>query len=313
MNLKLLILLTCASMAIYAEPATSSKGALALPAPVNFTHPNFACSFFDYEARGRKNAFFQEIIAHPAYVNEFLVDNFIHIIQILESAKKQKLSSVYYQSIFNLFTNCLKRADYIQPAAIADLLEKLPDLLSHLSTPISSQPCSSFKDIINEMFISSLKNEFPLFQHQPTLFIDKVSKQAHENIEWHTALLSFLEVVLNKLIWSPKEQIKTWQSAKHLSEMLTKLCENEIILNGTHLNNLFITLIERYNLFLELTYDQLNPEFYKSLKDELLNNPPLMVSLAEEEAFLETKTHRLQRTLLTCEAKTLAREAGIRC
>jgi len=300
-------------MAIYAEPATSSKGALALSAPINFDHPNFACSFFDYEARGKKNLFFQEIIAHPAYVNEFLADNFIHIIQILESAKKQKLPPVYYQSIFNLLTNCLKRADYIQPAALAELLEQLPQLLSHLTTPISTQPCSSFKDIINEMFINSLKNEFPLFQHQPTLFVDKVAKQAQENIEWRTALLTLLEVVLNKLIWSPKEQLKTWQSAKQLGDQLTKLCETEIILNGTHLNNLFITLVERYNLFLELTFDQLNPEFYKSLKDELLNNPPLMVSLAEEEVFLQPKAQRLQKTLITCEAKTLAREAGIRC
>lgn len=313
MNLKLLILLTCASMVIYAEPAPSSKTTLALQAPVNFGHPNFACSFFDYEARGKTNLFFQEIIAHPAYVNEFLADNWIHIIQILESAKKQKLPAVYYQSIFNLFTNILKKAEYIQPAAVAELLERLPDLLSHLNKSTSAQSCTSFKDIINELFISSLKNEFTLFQHQPTLFVDKVSKQAQENIEWRTALLSLLEVALSKLIWAPKEQIKTWQSTKQLGEQLTKLCESEIILNGTHLNNLFITLVERYNYFLELTFDQLDPDFYKSLKDELSNNPPLMVSLAEEEIFLETKTNRLQRTLYSCEAKFLAREAGIRC
>ncbi len=138
----------------------------------------------------------------------------------------------------------------------------------------------------------------------------ELSAKIEEAVELRKVIVLFLETALSKLVWSPQEHNESWKSIKTISDHLADLYEHQLITDVEDLNSLYITLVERYCVFLDIANPYLTSEFYQTVKNDITTESIGMFAVAEQEKHLETKAQRLLRATLMGQARTQAREHG---
>lgn len=253
-----------------------------------------------------------------SYGSDFLPNNFCHLVQLLEYGKQTHQKKAFAKSVFRLFNNRLKSSSYINAYAFTELLEKMPDLLDDLFIVYKSSGFwESLKTSIYTLLYNSFKSDFDTFKSNPTNFLDTLSQEVVNTIqekniaetseqELRKVLLVFLEMNLNKLVWSPEDGENTWESVKTIAQHLTQLVEHNIFDDPDDLNDLFLTLIERYCFFLDLTSTDLSLNFYEAVKNDIVNQPLLLLELEEQENYITPKKEILMRGIAHAQATALA-------
>ena len=247
----------------------------------------------------------------PLYAQEILPNNFFHLIELFQHGAETNKSKEYYESVLRLFTNKLKASSYINAYAFHDLLTQFVPLLGKQFVVDASKAFESLKDVINEMLLSTFVAKFPDFNANPGTFLESVSQDLQHAVEMRKLLMFFLETSLNKLVWNPQDKEKTWDSVKKIAEQLNKLYKHSMVSDQDDLNNLYISLIERYCFFLDITSNQLPSSCYQKIKDDINSHKLAFLELAEQEQYLETKSQRMLRAAFEGEAKARAREQGV--
>ena len=275
---------------------------LNLYAPVKFTSTGI-------------KSFLHDIFNNPLYCAELLPHNFSHLVQFLEYGKKTKQQRAYIKLVIRLFTNKIKSVSYVDASVLNNFLQEVPVLLGEYFLIFKQSQLESIKELINELLYSSFLNKFSSFKANPEDFLTALSEQIVQTIDSSSAankevtveelrkgILIFLEISINKLMWHSSEQEKTWESVKNIANNLSVLMEYNIIPDPDDLNDLFITLIERYCYFLEIVENDLSVDFYEKIKSDICANSIILFE-QEDNEFEEKKSQRLIRTLAYGEAK----------
>lgn len=131
------------------------------------------------------------------------------------------------------------------------------------------------------------------------------------NQELRKTLLVFLEMNISKLVWSPEDGKDTWESVKTIAHNITRLIEHNVIDDPDDLNDLFITLIERYCFFLDITSADLSLDFYQTVKKDISSQSLLLLELEEQEDYITSKSEILLHSLTKAEAGARAYKQGI--
>ncbi len=257
------------------------------------------------------NSFLKDIFNTPSYIQDFLPNNFFHMIEFLHHGNHTGKDSLYVKSVIRLFSNKAKASTYINAYAMSDLLAQLPALLEQHFIISVDKSFDSLKDIIYEIQYQTFSQNFPEFKADHETFLKSLSQQIENAAELRKLITIFLEVSLSKLVWNPQDQFDTWQTTKLIADQLTALHRRTIITDLEDLNSLFITLLERYCFFLDLTSDHLAISTFEKIKEDIHIYPTSLLALAEQEQSLETKMQRFTRCLADLEAKARAREAGL--
>lgn len=248
----------------------------------------------------------------------------------LEYGNQTNKPTLYACGIFKLFSNMIKKAQYIPATSMETMLDKLTTQLApYIKRGISHSYLKRsnigdehlfdrFHATVNTMLYMKFSNEYENFQREPEQFLDQLSTSimeiAQEEVhieKLRNAILRFLELTLAKLVWSVNEPEKSWQSVKNISHKLALLFENSILDDVNDLDDLFWSLIIRYGFFLDLTASLLDPHFYEQIKHDINQEKLLLLELAEQDTFLETKNHYLQRTIMQAQAKNHAYQKGV--
>jgi hypothetical protein len=248
---------------------------------------------------------------NPLYAQEILNNNFSHFLEFIQHGQETKQGKVYYKSVIRLYTNKLKSCPYINAGAFADALPHIKTFLHPQFLIDASKAFESPKDVINEILLSMLVEKFPEFKANPGTFLDSVAQDIEDAMELRKLFVMFLETSLMRLIWNPQDREKTWENVKKIADALNGFYKGSMITDQDDLNSLYITLVERYCFFLDITNANVPASFYQGLKSEITANKIPFLQLAEQEQYLETKSQRLLRTVFECEAKARAREQGI--
>jgi hypothetical protein len=253
---------------------------------------------------------------HPEYGKDFLPNDFCHMIQFLEHGQKTECCKSYVKSVFRLFNNKLKSNDYINAYAFNRLLESMPHLLkNHFIAYKKPGILDSLKETIYTTLLHSFKEKFDTFKAQPIIFLDSVSQQIIElinqkksdettNEELRKTILVFLEMSLDKLLWLPDDGYNTWEVVKDIAHNLTRLVEHNIIDDPDDLNDMFITLIERYCLFLDIASPDLPTDFYEKIKHDVTSQSILLLELEEQEQYIRSKAEILTQGITFAENLT---------
>lgn len=292
-------------------PGSLNDANASLHAPVRFTNNGI-------------QTFLKQTFNHPEYARQVLAHDFSHFVQFLQHGKRMGQKRSYAKQVIRLFTNRLKSTPFINPYAFSNLLSELSDLLSEYFIIFKLADLDPAKLIINDISMNHFAAQFLLFKDNPKQFFDDLSSQIidalnnrYQIVEEVTAedlrksVLIFLEVALNKLVWSPDEQVETWNLCKKIADQLALLMESNIICDPDDLNDLFITLIERYCYFLDVTNNDLPTPFFEKLKQSVATESLVFLEMEEQEQGIETKSERLMRAVLEGEARARARESGI--
>ncbi|MFI5332710.1 MAG: hypothetical protein ACHQVS_01265 [Candidatus Babeliales bacterium] len=264
--------------------------------------------------------FLRSMYNEVEYAQDFLPNDFSHVHQLLS----RKQTRAYAQSVLRLFSNGLKRSSYVNAYAFAGILEQLPTLLEPYFMVSRAQELDAFRTKINTLLYARFLEKFTDFKSNPTLFFNDLSQEIIDALnsnqfdvgdisieELRTTTLIFLEIALNKLIWSPNDTIDTWKLVRKISDHILRLGEYNIIPDPDHLNDLCVSLIQRYCYFLDVTAHDLPIEFYALVKEDLANDMPVFLKIAEQEDIIDSKVNQLQRSLTLCEARARAFRYGI--
>ena len=236
-------------------------------------------------------SFLTEVFNDSRYAAHILPNNFFHFIELLDYGSKNNKPYSYMLSIVRLFTNKLKACRYVNGYEYYTMLIQLNPIVERYFNP--KRKFDSPRDLIFHMIYPALEGRWTEFINEPKAFLRDLSHQMNDALELRKALMLFFEVSLNKLVWSPEDQVDTWNCVKSIATELGALQPHSVIVDTDDLNNLYITLLERYCLFMELTGMQLSDSVYDAITQDInIHNLPWL-ELEEQDALLETKAQRL--------------------
>lgn len=303
---------------------SSNNGSLqsySLPEETNNTELELFCTPIRFTRSGI-HYFLKNIFNHPLYATEYLPHNFSHFIQFIQDGKRNKQPRSYMEAAIRLFMNKMKSCRYISAYAFDEMLDHAPYILKEYciitqQESFFTKATKAIKDTLYQFFM----NKFAYFKEDPDSFFDDMTKamsngfeadvQTHiECEEVRQMMIRFLEIGLTKLVWSPHDQLDTWQSAKEIAQKLALLHEHDMI-NQDELDDLYRTLLESYCHFLDIAGSELSLHTLNTIRDEIAAGGIPLIDLEEQEEVLQSKANRLQLSLVETEAKVRARLQGI--
>lgn len=263
----------------------------------------------------------------PLYIRETLPNDLSYISQLLHVGPQ---SSLYLRSVTNSFTKLLKRCQYVNAGAFSQLLEELPkQLLPYFSLPLSQRYITDsslydvsfadrFPSTINNLLYGKFSTEYDDFRQDPHAFLRSTTTTiltlAQEEMmqeQMKQSLLRLCEIALSKLIWNPAEQEATWSTTKRIGEQLAQLLAYNIIDDTNDLEDLYLTLLNRYCYFVEITATDMSPAFFAAIRNDLQSHDIVLFALAEQDSILEPKLAYMQRTLIEAETTSYRHHAGL--
>ena len=273
----------------------------------------------------------QKELKTPQYCKEILPNNFSYLTDLLQYGNDVGQPRAYIRSVFKLFSNLLKGAEYVNAYAFSDLIDQFPSLIKqHLTAQESRTYLNNtalydanmfdrFKATVNNMLYMKFSTEYEAFKQNPEQFLENISNDIVKTVQEEVSIeqlrqgvIRFCEVGLGKLIWSPEDQEKTWHCVKSISNRLATLLEHNILDDVNDLDDLYWTLVHRYCFFIDITNADMPVKFYQNVKNDIASQQLLLFELDEQDTnFIEPKIQFLTRTLLNAEAKSRAFEQGI--
>ncbi len=279
-----------------------------LPHPTTLRSIDFTRSVF---AEGVV-PFFTNVFNNPLYAKDFLPNNIhFHLLEFLHQGNALGKDSVYVRSVLRLFYNKLKALPYVNAYSFGELLSQLPDALERHFAIDTQQVLGSLKNIIYEIQYHAFMANFAEFKTKPETFLGNLSQQLENAAELRKLIVLLLETSIDRLIWVPSDQFETWQQVKTISHLLAILHERTIIGDLEDLNSLYVALIERYCYFLDVAGKHIDSETYQKIRLDIQKDQLPLLTLEEQQEYIETKLQRLSRCLFELESKSLACESGI--
>ena len=267
--------------------------------------------------RANIQTFLTDVFNHRLYGVYCLPSNFMHIADFLSHSTQVEHPRDFSISIFNLFHTRLKESFWVNPYALAQMLEVITQQCAGMCEPTNH---TSSRAAIKKALYNAMLSRFHELKKDPEYFMTSLANEIIALVEQpeqetiselqHT-VTRFIESALDKVIWDPREQESCWESCKLIAEQLHALHRAHIIRNETALNHCYWSLVYRFCYFLETTGEHLTPETYSIIKNDLVAKNCSFLALEEQEAFVLSKIRRLQLALIDGEVKARAAQAGI--
>lgn len=261
----------------------------------------------------------------PKYRQDILPNNFSYMVQLLDYGVKTDQDREYAGNVLRLFSNLLKGSEYVNSYVFSALIEQIPSLLkpyfmgfkfesgSQLILANDLDMLERLQRMVTSIVYTKFAQDFTNCKTNPEQFLNDLTQRIvtatsqEVSIEQlRQVIIRFLEVGLSKLIWSPKDEEKTWESVKTISHNIASLMEYNIIDDLNDVDALYWTLVHRYRYFLELHSTDMPLACYQKIKNDMLNQKLFLFELEEQESFLPTKQTCLINTVLTQAGKKQA-------
>lgn len=267
--------------------------------------------------RANIQTFLTDVFNHRLYGTYCLPSNFMHIADFLSNSNQVENPREFSLSIFNLFHTRLKESFWVNPYALAQILEVIGQ---HCAPLCENNNKNQTRAAIKKTLYNALLSRFQELKSDPEYFMTNLAneiiavvEQPEQEIiiELQQAIARFIESALDKVIWDPREQESCWESCKLIAEQLHGLHTARILRNETTLNHCYWSLIYRFCYFLETAGEHLSPETYSIIKNDLVAKNCAFLSLEEQEEFVLSKVKRLQLAIIDGEVKARSLQAGI--
>lgn len=263
---------------------------------------------------------FSSLISSPEFSQEILPNDFSSLIKLLNFAKKTYKSPAYMQQVFSLFQKLLKGVTWVNSYAFDELIIQLPSLLDykHKTRFCGAQKLFSdmellerFQKRINPLLFTNLTQGHKQFKQYPEKFLDELTNNLAQVAYYEVSsemlrqsVTRFLETAIDRLVWSPNDEAN-WDMFKNLSMHVTTLYEQSII-DENNLDDIYWSLVHRFNRFMGLMASDLSFKFYQKVKESLETDELPIFALEEQESFMRTKRECFISALLESHARKLA-------
>ena len=263
-------------------------------------------------------AFFTDIFDTDFYVERFFPSCFIHCYDFFNFGLKHKKPCAFASSSLALFTQRLHACTWVNPYALLDLLEKLPDLLGGYC---AAAPVAETREIIKKELRIALLDHFDELKEDPDLFLEETAQKIDAALgqsngplvlrELQSRLVLFLSCAISRLIWNPQEKLDVWNLVTATATKLQVLYDIHLLATYDDLNILLWALLYRFGYFIDCAGSQLPASCYQTMQNDLVARKYIIFALAEPESSLVTKEAYLQKVIMSGLAKAEAAEKGI--
>jgi len=263
--------------------------------PINFTQNGIA-------------HYFTHTYNHEKYT-EYLPYNFSHMIQFLEFGQEQKQNERYAQSIIKLFLQKIKGCDFINSYSLLTTMPKLCDALEPYVQKKEASFLQELQQSLKSRFSSIFSTYHTYFQKNPDAFLDALSEQIakktndvqtrqHIDVE-HVKkdILRFLELCINKLIWSPQEGYDAWVAVNELAVMSQLFLDKNLITDVDALDDIYWSLIHRFCYFLDIAQTDISQEIFITIINDIHTQDLALLQIEEQEEGIINKKNYLLRKI----------------
>ncbi len=257
------------------------------------------------------------------YINKFLPLNLCHAIDFMQFGSTTKLPRACIAGALDMFAQKLKATNFINFYEVSNFVEKLHTIVQQFVTV--ELFIREKKSIIKNVVYKNFFNNFEQFKLNPELFVDKLSYEIIDELYFsqeerdasieklQQSISEFLEVIINRLAWSPIVEKDIWEYIKLLSCQLQALADNNIISGMDMLDKHYWALIHRFSYFLKLTGSDISINTYDKILNDLETKFIPLLHIDEQEDFLTTKKSYLRSEIFAARTKAMAKFNGIIC
>ena len=271
------------------------------------TVPDFFYKPLEY-SQASFQFFLTSIYNHKQYPQGFLALNFLHVISGLNLAPQADQPRRYMRKLFYLFDPKMQLI-YINPHVFSEMLNHVPAVMAPYCNKSheKKQTIESIKETIG----SYLVTHFSHLKNNPEDSLRELAQSVYALTAPHDdkdisiselqhAFHYFLARGITNLVWSPQEQIETWNLVKTLSCQLEKCCEYGMI-DEEMLDDLFWVLLQRYAFFVDLCASDFHQAFFDAIAKDLRTERAALWLLEEREEFITTKLTFFKNALMEAE------------
>jgi len=252
--------------------------------------------------------YFTHTYNHEKYT-EYLPYSFSHMIQFLEHGQEHHQDERYALSIIKLFLQKIKGCDFINSYSLITALPKLADVLIPYVEKKESSFLQELQISLKKRFSDIFSSYSSYFQKNPDAFLDALSQQIakktndiqtqqHIDVE-HVKkdILRFLEICMNKLVWSPEESYDAWIAVNELAEQSHNFLEKKLI-NGTDaLDDIYWSLIHRFCYFIDIAHEDISQEIFIRIINDIETQELMLLGIEEQEEFILSKKAYILRKI----------------
>jgi hypothetical protein len=244
--------------------------------------------------------YFKYTYNHEKYT-EYLPYNLSHMIQFLEFGKNCNQTEAYAKSIIKLFMQKIKGCEFMNSYNLVTSMPKIADSLEPFMIKKETTFLQEVQKSLKDRFSSIFSNYFSYFQKNPDAFLDALSEQiAKKTNEMHTQqhidvehikkdVLRFLELCINKLIWSPNDAYEAWISINEIATQADYFLRKKLLTDVDALDDLYWSLIYRFTYFLDIAHEHISEETLIQIVQEIHTEKLLLFMIEEQEDVITTK------------------------
>jgi hypothetical protein len=244
--------------------------------------------------------YFKYTYNHEKYT-EYLPYNLSHMIQFLEFGKNCNQTEAYAKSIIKLFMQKIKGCEFMNSYNLVTSMPKIADSLEPFMIKKETTFLQEVQKSLKDRFSSIFSNYFSYFQKNPDAFLEALSEQiAKKTNDMHTQqhidiehikkdVIRFLEVCINKLIWSPNDPYEAWISINEIATQADYFLRKKLITDVDALDDIYWSLIYRFTYFLDIAHDNISEETFIQIVQEIHTEKLLLFMIEEQEDLITTK------------------------
>lgn len=254
--------------------------------------------------------YFTHTYNHEKYT-EYLPYNFSHMIQFLEYGQEYKQDERYAISIIKLFLQKIKACDFVNSYSLITSMPKLANALTPYVEKKEASFLQELQDSLKKRFSHIFSNYFSYFQKNSDAFLDALSEQIakkthdvqtqqHIDVE-HVKkdILRFLEICINKLVWSPEEAYDAWISLHELAEQSYNFLDKNLINDVDALDDLHWSLIHRFCYFLDIAHEDISQDIFIQIINDIQMQDFILFKIEEQETLILSKKDYVLRKITT--------------
>lgn len=255
--------------------------------------------------------FFKYVYNHPEYVNH-LPYSFSHMIQFLNYGISSGQNEQFASSIIKMFLQKLKAAPCVQAETLVEFLPEFTKAIKPYLEKKEANFLTEMQIILKEKLSKIFAQYFSYFQNNPDGFMtslaEQIAKQTNQSAtQQHIEveqikkdILRFMEMAINKLVWTSQDDVEIWYTCNRLADQ-SQVCLNQKILSNVDaVDDICWSLIHRLCYFTELSAESLSKDFYARVLHDVQTKPLTLTSLAEQEDLMTKKKDHLIAKMQHC-------------
>lgn len=248
-------------------------------------------------------SFFKFRYNHPKYASEYIPNSFNDLIQFLEYAQANNQNKKFVNTVFKIFQQKIKSAEYININEFTKFLKILPNLIAHYFIINKNEQENEIKEILYNEFL----NNYQSFREDPNKFLEDLSKKICSSvlnknktddvslIELQNTIIRFLETTLSKILWSTESNF--WVDYKELNQNIFEL--KNLFKDSNDINDLICSANARLNYFIDLIGSEIPQDLYENAINEIESDQLPWLAIEEYDELINPKKNELLYTLKT--------------